>query len=108
MKILIVLLIWAGCLLPYLASTRQQLLPVQVPKAVAWAGFCILQLLAVFGFSYFYDAIAASLIVLMFVMCMWVGLTIVAAHLSRRLVLVCTIAIVFFSLITLTGVGHVA
>lgn len=108
MKLLIVLFIWTGCLLPYLASSRQQLIPKKLPKLAAWLAFTVLQVIASWGLSYFYQPMAACLIVLMLVMCMWIVITIISSHLSSRLLLVCSIAVVFFSMITLTGVGHVA
>lgn len=108
MKLLMILPVWTGCLLPYLASSRQQLLLAKLPKVPAWIGFCLLQVFAIWGLSSFYGTMAASLIVLMLVMCMWIGLVLLASHLARRLMILCIIAIGFFSLIALSGIAYVA
>ena len=108
MKLLLVLVIWLGCLLPYLSSARQQLINTSIPRLPAWIAFIILQSLAAYGLSYFYTPLVTGLIILMLVMCMWIGFVLIAAHLSKRLLLVCTLTAGFFCLIFLTGITYVA
>lgn len=108
MKFLIILCAWIGCLLPYLSSSKQQLISHQLSKPLAWSAFTLLQGLAIVGLAKFYGTIAACLIWLMLVTCMWVGLTLLASHLSQRLLLVGTLGVCFFSLVTLCGINYVA
>lgn len=108
MKILIVLLIWTGCLLLYLTSSKQQLLNTYFPKLFAWLGFVLFQGLAVYYLSRFFDPITTGLIWLMLLMCIWIGLTLIASHLTSRICLVSTLGISFFSLIMLLGANYVA
>ncbi len=108
MKLFVTLVVWTGCLLPYLASSRQQLLASKLPRFLSWCGFTLLQAIAIYGLGTLYSTLISGLIVLMLVMCMWVGLILVASHLSGRLLLVSTIGLAFFSAVTLTGMNHVA
>ena len=108
MKLLITLTAWLGCLLPYLASQRQQLLAHPIPKTLAWLGFVISHAIAYWGLLAFFDPITAGLVWLMLLSCMWVAVILLASHMTQRALLVSVIAVVVFSLILVSGGNHVA
>lgn len=103
MKILAVLLAWAGCLLPYLASPRQGLLLKPLSRPLAWTGFCLLQLLAFMSFRSGYGATTAFFMVLVVIMCAWPALVLASGHLRERPLLVCALGAALLSFIM--GVG---
>lgn len=103
MKILAVVLAWTGCVLPYLASKRQQLLVKTLPGHLAWGGFGILQLLAVMALSTVYSTTIAFFLVLMVVMCSWSALILAAGHLRGRPVMICSLGVVVLSVVMVVG-----
>lgn len=105
MRLLFITLAWAGCLLPYLASRRQQLLAKPLPKGLAWAGFVICVAAAVAALAMLYTPVSALLFTLVLVMCLWPVTVFLSAHLRQRPVLVSVLVFVAFSMIMLAESG---
>ena len=96
-------LVFAGCLLTYLASTRQRLLANPLERKSAWALFTGLQLLACVLLANVYPPVSAALLVLTLVMFWWVALVLASAHLARRPLLVGSLGLILSSLFMVTG-----
>lgn len=96
-------LVCAGCLITYLASTRQRLLAAPIARKPAWIVFTLLQPAAAWLLTGAYGPAAASLLVLTLVMCLWTALVLVSAHLAGRPLLVSSLALTLFSLIVVAG-----
>lgn len=93
----------AACLSTYMASTRQRLLSSPLNKQLAWIVFVLLQLASTVLLANIYGLIAAALLILMMVMCLWTALVLASAHLSGHPLLVWTLTLTLFSLIMVTG-----
>jgi Zn-dependent protease with chaperone function len=104
-KVIACLLVWLGCLLPYLASPKQVLTHYRPSKLQAWFGFVILLAISFFILGSVYSGIIAAIIMLVLVMCSWIITTLLAGHFSRQLIRVSLISAGLLSFITLVG-GH--
>jgi|GEM_PF-1501999 len=102
-KLLAAALVCAGCLMTYLASTRQRLLAAPIARKPAWIAFALLQSGAAGLLAGIYGATAGALMVLALVMCLWIGLVLASAHLQGRPLLVGSMALALFSLIMVAG-----
>ncbi|WDD99762.1 hypothetical protein [Thalassomonas actiniarum] len=118
MSLLSISLLWLGCLFPYLASPKQQLIANPVPKTLGWAGFVLTLVWVLVQQAQQQGYLVASIVILTAVMCMWTILILLSSHiakrlalvssyLERRLLLVSSLGIAFFSLIAITGSYHV-
>ncbi|MFD1216807.1 hypothetical protein [Microbulbifer celer] len=96
-------LIFGGCLLTYLASSRQRLLAKPFARKPAWGLFAAVQMLAWVILAGIYPPFSAALLVLTLVMSVWIGLVLVSAHMTGRPLLVGSMGLVLFSLIMVTG-----
>ncbi|WDE06098.1 hypothetical protein SG34_003980 [Thalassomonas viridans] len=119
MSFLSITLLWAGCLLPYLSSEKQQLIDKPLSKALGWSGFVLALIGALVLQAQQQGYLVASISILAAVMCMWTVLVLAAPYISKRrilissdvekrLVLASSLGIAFFSLIAMTGSFHVA
>ena len=108
MALLSVFILWFGCLIPYLASDKQQLIQKKISKHFDWSAFSVAIILAVMCLAPSLGYIVASLQILVIIMTIWTVLILMAAHLVKQFITVCTIGVVLFLLITLTEVSFIA
>lgn len=106
MKLLVVLMVWLGCLAPYLASKQNRLSQSHLPKSLAWVFFSVLQIAAVSLLQAPYGFASANLIVLTLLMCMWPVLVFSAPYFKQRTLLLSSVALSIFALISATGNFH--
>ncbi len=103
LKLLAGALGFGGCLLTYLASSRQRLLGKPLEQKSAWGLFAGMQLLACALLANIYPPVSAVLLVLTLVILSWIALVLVSAHLARRPILVGSLGLLLTSLVMVTG-----
>ena len=97
-------LIWIGCLVSYLSSSKQKLNEKIMGKLPSWSTFIACLLLAIYSFSYHYGVVVAVLMTLLLVMAMWLFLVIFSSHKNNKVMLVSTFGFSLFSGILVLGV----
>ena len=97
------LLIWAACLITYLASQPQKLLKKPIVKTVAWPIFAILVTLGCYMFSRHYLPTASIMLTVSLGMLMWGVLVLALGHLKIKLMPVSLFGA--FSMVSLMQMG---
>ena len=83
--LLAVLLIWLGCLVVFLASSRQKLLKKPLNRKLSWIAFAASLTLGSVLFSAEYGGVIAAIVVLTLVMVIWPLMVFSHGHLKMKL-----------------------
>lgn len=75
-----VILVWMACLLSYLTSNNQRILPQPFNKKIGWIGFVLLLVIAQMASMQSYAFAAALLVNLSLVMMSWILIIVLHAH----------------------------
>lgn len=106
MNVFVVITVWLGCLAPYQASQKNRLNNFQLPKFIAWGSFVALQSLSVGLLHSSYGFVSACLVVLALIMCMWPLLVLSSPYFKHKSIFLNAVAVIFFTLIALTGIFY--
>lgn len=96
-------ILWIGCLLVYISSPQQKLLPTPISKVVSYPIFLVLVLTSWFALSQEYSGVIAAIVALSLIMVMWPTSVFIVGQIKPRAIPYIVSGTVFFSLLSVMG-----